>query len=303
MKLSMDRLHLMSVYVAVVEAEGFAGGARKLHMSPPAVTRAVAALEERLGVKLLNRTTRYVRMTEAGQKYYEDAKRIIALADEADDAALGINAEPRGLLTVTASVLFGRLYVMPGIVEYLRRYPAVEVNALFMDRMVNMLEEGVDVAIRIGDLPDSSYRALRVGSVRRVLCASPDYLDTHGIPQTPDDLLKHRIILARGLNPNNEMRFLRDGLTQTVKLQPILSVSDNDSAASAAMAGLGITRLLSYQIAEPLQTGKLQIVLSEFESSPVPIHILHREGRHSSAKIRSFVDLIGDRLRAELSLN
>jgi len=299
----MDRLHLMSVYVAVVDAEGFAGGARKLQMSPPAVTRAVAALEERLGVKLLNRTTRYVRMTEAGQKYYEDAKRIIALADEADNAALGINAEPRGQLTVTASVLFGRMYVMPGIVEYLRRYPAVEVNALFVDRVVNMLEEGVDVAIRIGDLPDSSYRALRVGAVRRVVCASPGYLAARGIPQTPEDLAAHDIILARGLNPANEMRFLRDGQTQTVKLQPILSVSDNDSAAGAALAGLGITRLLSYQIAEPLQTGKLKIVLSEFESPPVPIHILHREGRHSSAKIRSFVDMMAGRLRAELSLN
>jgi DNA-binding transcriptional LysR family regulator len=303
MELKMDRLHLMSVYVAVVEAEGFAGGARKLHMSPPAVTRAVAALEERLGVKLLNRTTRYVRMTEAGQKYYEDAKRIIALADEADDAVLGIHAEPRGQLTVTASVLFGRLYVMPSIADYLRRYPAVEINALFVDRVVNMLEEGVDVAIRIGDLPDSSYRALRVGSVRRVLCASPDYLDTHGIPQTPDDLPGHRIILARGLSPKNEMRFLQGGQAQTVKLQPILSVSDNDSAADAAMAGLGITRLLSYQIAEPLQAGKLKIVLGEFESPPVPVHILHREGRRSSAKIRSFVDMAAERLRAESALN
>ncbi|TAN52277.1 MAG: LysR family transcriptional regulator [Methylococcaceae bacterium] len=297
----MARLHLMSVYVAVVEAEGFAGGARKLRMSPPAVTRAVAALEQRLGVKLLNRTTRYVRMTEAGQKYYEDAKRIIALADEADDAALGLNAEPRGLLTVTAPVLFGRIYVMPGIVEYLRRYPVVEVNALFVDRVVNLLEEGVDVAIRIGELPDSSYRALRVGSARRVLCAAPDYLTTHGMPQTPDDLLQHRIILARGLNPHNEMRFLQGGLPRTVKLQPILSVSDNDSAAGAAMAGLGLTRLLSYQIAEPLQTGKLKIVLGEFESPPVPIHIMHRAGRHSSAKVRSFVDLMAERLRTELS--
>jgi len=293
----------MSVYVAVVDAEGFAGGARKLHMSPPAVTRAVAALEERLGVKLLNRTTRYVRMTEAGQKYYEDAKRIIALADEADDAALGINAEPRGQLTVTAPVLFGRMYVMPGIVEYLRRYPAVEVNALFVDRVVNMLEEGVDVAIRIGDLPDSSYRALRGGAVRRVVCASPDYLAARGIPQTPEDLPAHDIILARGVNPANEMRFVRDGQPVTVKLQPLLSISDNNSAAYAAMAGLGITRLLSYQIAEPLQTGKLKIVLSEFESPPVPIHILHREGRHSLAKIRSFVDMMAERLRAELSLN
>jgi DNA-binding transcriptional LysR family regulator len=299
----MDRLHLMSVYVAVVDAEGFAGGARKLQMSPPAVTRAVAALEERLGVRLLNRTTRYVRVTEAGQKYYEDAKRIIALADEADDAALGINAEPRGQLTVTASVLFGRMYVMPGIVEYLCRYPAVEINALFVDRVVNMLEEGIDVAIRIGDLPDSSYRALRVGSVRRVLCASPNYLAKHGIPQVPEDLPNHNIILARGLNPANEMRFARDGQPLAVKLQPMLSVSDNDSAAGAAMAGLGITRLLNYQIAEPLRAGKLKIVLSEFESASVPVHILHREGRHSSAKIRSFVDMMAERLRAELALN
>ncbi|MGR8931394.1 MAG: LysR substrate-binding domain-containing protein [Gammaproteobacteria bacterium] len=299
----MDRLHLMSVYAAVVEAEGFAGGARKLQMSPPAVTRAVAALEERLGVKLLNRTTRYVRMTEAGQKYYEDAKRIIALADEADDAVLGINAEPRGQLTVTASVLFGRSFVMPGIVEYLRRFPAVEVSALFVDRIVNMLEEGVDVAVRIGDLPDSSYRALRVGSVRRVLCASPEYLAEFGIPQSLDQLAHHRIIFARGLNPNNEMRFLRNGQTLTVKLQPVLSVSDNDAAANAAMAGLGITCLLNYQIAEPIRAGKLKIVLRDFENPPVPVHILHREGRHSSAKIRSFVDLMSGRLRAELALN
>ena len=297
----MGRLHLMSVYVAVVEAEGFAGGARKLNMSPPAVTRAIAALEERLGVKLLNRTTRYVRMTEAGQKYYEDAKRIIALADEADAAALGVHAEPCGQLTVTASVLFGRLHVMPGVVEYLHRYPAVKVNALFVDRVVNMLEEGVEVAIRIGNLPDSTYRAMQVGSVRRVLCAAADYLDTHGIPQTPDDLLKHHIILARGLNPNDELRFLRNGLPQTVKLQPIFSVSDNDSAARAAMAGLGITHLLSYQVAEPVHSGKLKIVLSEFESQAIPVHILHREGRHSSAKVRSFVDLMAERLRKQLS--
>lgn len=293
----MNRFHLMSVYIAVVEAQGFAGGARKLHMSPPAVTRAVAALEDRLGIKLLNRTTRFVRMTEAGQKYYEDAKQIIALANEADDAALGIHAEPRGQLTVTASVLFGRLYVMPVIIEFLRRYPAMKVNALFVDRVVNMLEEGVDVAIRIAELPDSSYRAQRVGSARRVLCASPDYLDKHGVPQTPLDLRTHQVILARGLNPDDEIRFLRDGQAQTIKLLPILGVSDNDSAAQAAMAGMGITRLLTYQIAEPLQAGKLKIVLSDYESPPVPIHIMHREGRHSSAKVRSFVDLMASHLR------
>ncbi len=298
----MDRFRLMTVYVAVVEAEGFAAGARRLAMSPPAVTRAITALEERLGAKLLNRTTRYVRMTEAGQKYYEDAKQIIALADEADHAALGINAEPRGLLTVTAPVLFGRLYVMPNIIDYLGRYPNVEINALFVDRVVNLLEEGVDVAIRIAQLPDSSYRAVPVGFVRRTLCASPDYLARRGTPKTPDDLPRHRIILARGVTPHNEMRFLHNGLQQLIKLQPVLCVSDNDAAASAAIAGLGITRLLSYQITEPLKSGKLETVLEAFASAPVPINIVHREGRNSSAKVRSFVDLMTERLRSEPSL-
>lgn len=298
----MDRLHLMSVYVAVVEAESLAGGARKLHMSPSAVTRAVAALEERLGVKLLNRTTRYVRMTLPGQKYYEDAKRVILLADEADDTVLGLNAEPRGLLTVTAPVLFGRQFVMPGIVDYMRSYPEVEINALFLDRIVNMLDEGVDVAVRIAELPDSSYMALRVGGVRRVLCASPDYLAAHGTPLAPEDLVRHRMLLARGITPGNEMRFMRDGKPFGVKLQPALSVNDNTSAIEGVLAGLGITRLLNYQIADAVGDGRLKIVLREFEMPPVPVHILHREGRHASMRIRGFVDLMSARLRTALAL-
>jgi DNA-binding transcriptional LysR family regulator len=297
----MDRMHLLNVYVAVVEAESLAGGARKLLVSPSAVTRAIAALEERLGVKLLNRTTRYVRMTQAGQKYYEDAKRILVLADEADKAALGLNAEPRGLLTITAPVLFGRLFVMPGIVEYLRHYPGVEINTLFVDRIVNMLDEGVDVAVRIAELPDSSHMAIRVGAVRRVLCASPDYLAMHGTPQTPEQLAEHKMILARGITPVNEMRFLREGKPFTVKVQPSLSVNDNTSAIHGAVAGLGITRLFNYQIAEPLHKGQLTIILSEFEAHPVPVHILHREGRHFSTKTRSFVDLMSERLRIALA--
>lgn len=297
----MDRLHLMSVYVAVVEAGGFASAARRLQLSPPAVTRAIAALEERLGVKLLNRTTRHVRMTDAGQKYFEDARHVINLANEADDAVLGINAEPRGQLTLTASVLFGRLHVIPSIIDYLQQYPEVEVNALFVDRVVNMLEEGVDVAVRIGELPDSSYRALRVGEVRRELFASPDYLAKHGTPTTPGDLVNHRIIVARGLTPTNEFRFTLDGAPHCVKFKPQLSVSDNDSAAAAAIAGLGITRLLSYQVAGALATGKLQRVLGQFDNPALPVHIVHREGRLSSAKIRTFVDLLAVRLRAQLS--
>lgn len=299
----MDRLHLMTVYVAVAEEEGFAAAARRLAMSPPAVTRAISALEDRLGVKLLQRTTRHVRVTEAGERYLDDARRVIAAADEADEAAVGINAQPRGHMTVTAPVLFGRMYVMPGIVEYLRQHPETSVSALFLDRVVNMLEEGVDVGIRIGELSDSSYRALRVGHVRRVICAAPSYLKRHGIPQTPQELKQHQVIVASSLSQNIEWRFVDQGEPLSVRIKPRLTVSSNDGAIEAACLGLGVTRLMSYQVAPLLAAGKLKVVLSEFESPKVPIHIVHREGRHASAKMRAFIDLMAERLRAEPSLN
>lgn len=299
----MDRLYLMTVFVAVAEEESFAGAARRLGMSPPAVTRAIASLEDRLGVKLLNRTTRYVRATDAGERYLDDARRVIAAADEADEAAVGINAEPRGHMTITAPVLFGRMYVMPGIVEYLRTYPDTTVSALFLDRVVNMLEEGVDVGIRIGELSDSSYRALRVGHVRRVICASPAYLKKNGIPQTPQDLKQHEVIVASSLSQSVEWRFVDQGEPVAVRIKPRLTVSSNDGAIEAAVQGLGVTRLMSYQVAPLLAAGKLKIVLSEFESPKVPIHIIHREGRHASTKMRAFIDLMAERLRADTSLN
>lgn len=299
----MDRLYLMTVFVAVAEEESFAGAARRLGMSPPAVTRAIAALEDRLGVKLLNRTTRHVRATDAGQRYLDDARRVIAAADEADEAAVGINAQPRGHMTVTAPVLFGRMYVMPGIVEYLRAYPDTTVSALFLDRVVNMLEEGVDVGIRIGELSDSSYRAVRVGHVRRVICASPAYLKQHGIPQTPQDLRQHEVIVASSMSQSVEWRFVDQGEPVSVRIKPRLTVSSNDGAIEAALQGLGVTRLMSYQVAPLLAKGKLKVVLSEFESPRVPIHIIHREGRHASIKMRAFIDLMAERLRADSSLN
>jgi DNA-binding transcriptional LysR family regulator len=299
----MDRLYLMTVYVAVAEEESFAGAARRLGMSPPAVTRAIAALEDRLGVKLLNRTTRHVRATEAGERYLDDARRVIAAADEADEAAVGINAQPRGHMTVTAPVLFGRMYVMPGIVDYLQQHPDTSVSALFLDRVVNMLEEGVDVGIRIGELSDSSYRALRVGHVRRVLCAAPSYLQRRGIPQVPQDLKQHDVIVASSLSQNIEWRFVDQGEPSSVRIKPRLTVSSNDGAIEAATLGLGVTRLMSYQVAPMLAVGTLKVVLSAFESPRVPIHIIHREGRHASAKMRAFIDLMAEHLRAEPSLN
>lgn len=297
----MDRLHLMTVFVAVAEEQSFAGGARRIAISPPAVTRAIAALEDRLGVKLFTRTTRYVRVTDAGQRYLEDARRIIAEVDEADEAVAGINAEPKGHLAVTAPILFGRLFVIPGIVDYLQRYPGMEVSAVFLDRVVNLLEEGHDVGIRIGELPDSSMKAIRVGTVRRVLCAAPAYLEARGIPASPQNLNNHGIVAAAtGSWSALEWKFAQ-GIT--VRIKPRLIVTSNDSAIEAAVQGMGVTRLLSYQIAPYLTSGRLQTVLSDFEPAHLPVHVIHREGRYASAKVRTFVDLMVARLRSDKTLN
>ena len=298
----MDRFHLMNVYVAVAEAQSFAGGARKLNMSPPAVTRAVAALEERLSVKLLTRTTRYVRTTDAGLRYLEDARRILMEVDEADEAAAGINATPRGHLTVTAPVLFGRMFVTPSIVEYLQAFPEVSISAIFLDRVVNLLEEGIDVGVRIGDLPDSTMRAIKVGYVRRILCASPTYLEQNGIPQGPEDLNQHTIISASSVSPQVEWQFEQQGQKIQIKIKPRLTMTNNDAAIEAAVQGFGITRLLSYQAAPYLASGQLKIILSDYECARTPIHIIHRENRLASAKVRSFIDMLSAYLRDHQAL-
>ncbi|GAB3553677.1 LysR family transcriptional regulator [Noviherbaspirillum agri] len=298
----MDRLHLMTIYVAVAEAESFAGAARRLGMSPPAVTRAISLLEERLGVRLLTRTTRIVRVTEAGQRYLEDARRIIAEVDEADEAAAGINAEPRGRLAITAPVLFGKMFVTPAIVEYLQRYPSVDVSALFLDRIVNLIEEGLDLGIRIGHLPDSSMKAIKVGQVRSVVCASRDYLKRCGTPVHPGDLRDHTLI-STPLAPAMEWRFSEEGQALSVRVQPRLAVTTNDAAIEAALMGFGLTRRLSYQVAPYLASGQLVSVLTDYEPVPIPIHVVHREGRQSAAKVRTFVDLIVERLRGDQALN
>ena len=296
----MDRIIEMQVFAAVAESEGFAAGARKLGISPPVATRAIADLEGRLGVKLLTRTTRYVRVTDAGKRYLDDCKRILGEILEADDAAAGINGEPSGHLAITAPVIFGRLYIQPGVTDYLSRYPKMDVTAFYLDRVVNLLEEGMDVGIRIGELADSSMRAAHVGSVRRVLCASPEYINRMGLPETPEDLIQHTIVSSNSVNPTVEWKFNYD---RSVHIKPRLSVNTNDSAIDAVIGGFGIARQMSYQVEPLLKNGQLKIILSEFELKPLPIHILHREGRYASAKIRNFVDLLVDRLRADKTLN
>jgi DNA-binding transcriptional LysR family regulator len=271
-------------------------------MSPPAVTRAIAFLEERLGVRLLSRTTRLVRTTDAGSRYLEDARRILLEAEEADEAAAGINATPRGHLAVTAPVLFGKIYVMPCITAYQMTFKETTVSALFVDRVVNLVDEGLDVGIRIGSLPDSSLRAIRVGRVRRVVCASPAYLKKCGTPKIPADLAQHPVIAATSVSAGSEWTFAKGKEKIGVRLSPRILVNTNDGALEAAKSGFGLTRLISYQVANELAAGTLKTVLTDFEEASLPVHVIHREGRHGSAKVRSFVDLAVQRLRADTAL-
>lgn len=298
----IDQIHLMQVFVAVGEQGGFAAAARKLRISPAAVTRAIAALETLLGTRLLLRTTRNVRLSDAGRQYFDDARAILASIAQAHEAVSGMNAQPRGLLSVTAPVLFGRIFVMPAIVEYMQRYPQVAVAAHFVDHIVNLVEEGLDVAVRIGHLPDSSLRATRVGRIRRVLCAAPAYLAAHGVPRHPSELLQHTIVAGNTTLPRVEWQFRHGDEALAVRLAPRLLVTTADAAVQAATAGLGITRLLSYQVADEVQRGALALVLEDFEEAPWPVQVVHREDKLGSSKVRSFIDHAVERLRAHAHL-
>lgn len=290
----MDRWQVMRIFVKVAETASFAEAARHLQMSAPAVTRAVASLEETIGARLFVRTTRSVKLTDAGSGYFEDCRRILADIAEAEAAAAGTYATPTGTLTVTAAAMFGNMYVLPILTEYLDTYPAVLGRTLFVDRLVNIVEEGADVAVRIGHLPDSGFTAIRVGSVRRVICGSPAYFEKHGVPRTPADLKDHRIAASTGAWSSPEWRFAND---QRVTVQSSLQCNTNDAIISAAVSGWGLTRVVHYQIGPALLDGRLQIVLADYEEPPLPIHVLYPEGRHSPAKVRTFVDLAVARLR------
>ncbi|MDX1374225.1 MAG: LysR family transcriptional regulator [Burkholderiales bacterium] len=296
----MDRFESMRVFVAVAEAQGFAPAARRLSMSPPAVTRAVLALEERVGARLFHRTTRVVRLTESGARFLADCKRILADLEEAEVGAAGSHAEPRGQLCVTAPIMFGRMHVAPIVLDFLSRYPKVSARLLFRDSLVDLLDEGIDVAVRIGHLPDSSLRAVQVGSVRRVVCASPAYLAARGAPRAPADLAQHELIAS---SPGGEPTEWSFASGETITPAARLTVSGSDVAIAAALAGRGIARVLSYQVAPELRAGGLAIVLAEFEPPPLPVSLVSLEGPRAAAKVRAFVDYAVERLRADPSLN
>ena len=296
----MDRWQAMRIFVKVAETESFADTARQMFMSAPAVTRAVASLEDLIGARLFVRTTRSVKMTEAGARYFDDCRRILADIAEAEAAARGSYATPTGTLYITASVLFGQMYVLPIVTRYLDTYSTVKAKTLFVDRPVNIVDEGIDVAIRIGHLPDSGLTAIKVGTVRRVMCGSPKYFERYGVPKSPADLKYHRIAASTAAWASPEWRFADD---QRVMVEPVLQCNTNEAVIHSAREGWGLTRVLHYQIGPALMAGELQIVLSEYEEPPMPIHILHPEGRHAPAKVRTFVDMASASLRENRLLN
>ena len=295
----MDRLRTMMVFVAVAEEAGFARAARRLNMSSPSVTRAVSNLEERLGIRLFHRTTRSVHLSELGERYVADCRRILAEIEFADQNVAGLHSVPKGAVTITGPILFGRKVVTPAILNLLERYPDITVSTLFVDRIVHLIDEGVDVAVRIAELPNSSLSAIKVGQVRPVLCASPDYLERHGTPQAPGDLSRHHLVEFTAMTLGGEWTFEKGRKREVFRPHSRLSSNSGDVAITAAVAGRGIVRVLSYQVAQQLQSGELKLVLDHFSPPSVPVHIVHKEPGQTSARVRAVVDFLVDNIRSD----
>jgi DNA-binding transcriptional LysR family regulator len=292
----MDRIDSLACFVAVADRGSFVGAARQLGRSPAAVTRAVASLEDRLATRLFNRTTRAVALTDAGSRHLELCRRLLADVEELESAAASDRIEPQGLLTVTAPVVFGRLHVLPIVLAFLRALPTVTVRLLLLDRVVSLVDEGVDLGIRLAPLPDSSLRAITAGAVRHALYASPDYLARHGVPTSPAQLAGHACISLDAVNPTAD-RWSLGQPPHTVTVRPRLVVNTAEAAVDAAIAGLGMTRVLSHQADAAVEAGRLQAILADHDT-PVPIHLVHPAGRHLPAKLRLFIDRAVTALRA-----
>jgi DNA-binding transcriptional LysR family regulator len=281
----MDRLDAMRAFAAVADRGSFAEAARQLRLSPAAVTRAVAQLEDRLGLLLLNRTTRSVGLTQRGAVYLERCKQILGDLEDADRHARGDDAAPRGRLAIAAPLTFGRLHVLPVVNAMLLAHADLSVRLMLSDRIVHLAEEGMDVAVRIGDPADSALVAIRVGEVRRVLTASPAYLGRRGVPDAPAGLPAHDIIAFEGVDATDDWRFG----AASVRVDPRLTVNSADAAITAAIAGLGITRTLSYQVHDAVRAGRLRLVLGAFAPALVPINIVYPQRRLGSANVTAFV--------------
>jgi DNA-binding transcriptional LysR family regulator len=297
----MDRLDAMSVVLAVVEAGTLSAAARISQVPLSTVSRKISDLETLLGARLFSRSGRRIVLTEAGQSYVAACKRILADVQEAERAASGEYRAPRGDLVITAPVVFGRLHVLPLVIAFLDVYPEIDIRLVLADRVFHLLDDHVDVALRIGHLPDSSLVAIRLGEVRRVVCGSPAYFAGKGKPETPQALSSHSCIGFEGLTSESRWTFLAGATEQTVGVRCRLVVNTAEAAVDAAIAGLGVTRVLSYQVAEAMRAGLLDTVLREFEPKPWQVSLVHGGQGLLPLKLRAFLDFAAPRLRASLS--
>jgi DNA-binding transcriptional LysR family regulator len=295
-------LRWLETFVMVAEQGSLIGAARQLDVSPPSVTRAIASLEADVGVQLFTRTTRSVKLTEAGERFLTEVRTILAALDSAVVEAAGDRETARGQLTITASVTFGRTHVADVLLEYLHEHPRVSASLLLLDRVTNLIDEGIDVAVRIGELPDSSLLARKIGTVRRVLVASPEYLARRGTPKHPRELSEHDMLAFTGLMPNRKWRYREGrGKAREIALTPTLEVNDAVVALRAAERGHGITIAVSYMVADALAAGRLVLVLEAFAPPPIPVQLVIPESRVISAKVRSFLDFAAPRLAERLA--
>lgn len=288
----MDNLTGMAVFARVVEANSFTEAARRLGMSKAAVSKQISRLEERLGARLLNRTTRRLSLTEVGAAFYERCARIVAEAEDAELAVTRLHAEPRGTLRVDAPVNFGQRYLAPLLPDFMGRFPDLAVDLTFNDRFVDLIDEGYDLAVRIAHLPDSSLIARKLSDARRVVCASPAYWERHGRPEVPADLATHNCFDYSYLATRNEWRFRGPGGPAAVRVSGTLRSNSGDVLRTAAVAGLGVVLTPVFLAYEDLEAGRLEPVLQEFEETPPGIFAVYPHNRHLSAKVRAFVDYL-----------
>lgn len=293
----MDRFESLTAFVAVADRRGFAAAARALKASPPAITRAVAALERHLGVTLFHRSTRAVSLTDEGAAFLDRARRILTDLREAEQIVTGGRSVPRGQLYVTAPVMFGRLHVLPAINALLAQHDGLSARMMLVDRNVRIVEEGIDVAVRIGALADSALRVVAIGSVRQTIVASPAYLAGHGVPSAPADLKGLRCIVGSGARGGNMWTFGMKG-EETVQVVPRIAVNTTDAMIAAAEAGQGLANVLSYQVAEAIAAGRLTRVLTEHAPPPVPVNLLYDAGRAAMPAVRAFIEAMRERSRA-----
>lgn len=291
----------MSVFVAVVAAGSFSGGARALRMPVPTVSRKIAELEAQLGARLLTRSTRRLALTEAGSDYLAACKRILEDVAAAERGASGQHQAPRGELALTAPIVLGRLHVLPLVAEFLALYPQINVQLRLADRSLQLVDEHLDLAVRVGALPDSALVAVRVASLREVVCASPAYLATHGTPRSPEELAGHDCVSFAGPAGGAGWSFGTLREQRSAPLRARLVVNTAEAAVDAAIAGVGLTRVLSYQAAAAVQSGTLSLVLRKFEPAPIPVSLVHTRQALLPAKLRAFLDFAAPRLKARLA--